>query len=114
MSKKIEILDIEWATTNNYVDCGIFVMRHMESYKGNGLAGFETQFQVEGAGQKKQLDDLRGKYVAKIILSDFNSLVNHTTEKVREYDRLSKEVRSKFEKAAKAKIGRRLAKALGS
>lgn len=28
-----------WQTTLNSVDCGIFVMRHMETYMGNLCAG---------------------------------------------------------------------------
>ncbi|KAL8224187.1 hypothetical protein R6Q57_019662, partial [Mikania cordata] len=31
-SSQIENLRISWATTKNFVDCGIFVMRHMEMY----------------------------------------------------------------------------------
>ncbi|MFS7973652.1 putative Ulp1 protease family catalytic domain, papain-like cysteine peptidase superfamily [Helianthus anomalus] len=27
-------LDLPWGTTNNFADCGVFAMRHMETYHG--------------------------------------------------------------------------------
>ncbi|PWA62256.1 hypothetical protein CTI12_AA365670 [Artemisia annua] len=51
------MVPIKWNTTYNVVDCGIFVMRHME---------------IEGAALKSQLKMLRAKYLAKILLKDNN------------------------------------------
>lgn len=114
MNKEIQILNIGWATESNFLDCGIFVMRHMECYKGNGLADFNTHFNTEENGQQKQLDDLRRKYLAKMLLSDFNDIAEHTRDKVKDYDRLDNNLRLKHQKAAKAKIKKRIASTLGA
>nr|GMD68922.1 ABC transporter C family member 14-like [Ipomoea batatas] len=29
-----EVVDMSWKESENYIDCGLFVMRHMETYKG--------------------------------------------------------------------------------
>lgn len=31
---KITYMSMQWQTFGNYTDCGIFLMRHMETYKG--------------------------------------------------------------------------------
>ncbi|KAJ9553565.1 hypothetical protein OSB04_017610 [Centaurea solstitialis] len=46
-----------WRTTGNKIDCGIFVMRHMETFMG---------------GNKNQIENLRYKYVAKILQLSLN------------------------------------------
>ncbi|KAL8227417.1 hypothetical protein R6Q59_000098 [Mikania micrantha] len=43
-SCQIEKLRISWATTNNFVDCGVFVMRHMEMYMGNHTRAWDCGF----------------------------------------------------------------------
>ncbi|KAL8224186.1 hypothetical protein R6Q57_019661 [Mikania cordata] len=43
-SSQIEKLRISWATTKNFVDCGIFVMRHMEMYMGNHMRAWDCGF----------------------------------------------------------------------
>ncbi|GJU21282.1 hypothetical protein Tco_1154624 [Tanacetum coccineum] len=55
---EIRILTMGCRTSNNFVDCGVFVVHHMETYKGEE--------------QLKELQDLRNKYAAKILLADFN------------------------------------------
>ena len=66
------MVPIKWKTTYNGVDCGIFVMRHMEMYAGEGV--FLSELQREGAALKAQLKMLRAKYLAKILLKDLNTL----------------------------------------
>ncbi|KAL8245085.1 hypothetical protein R6Q59_011343 [Mikania micrantha] len=73
---KIHRLGMRWRTQFNHVDCGVFIMRHMETYRGNGLlywdCGLCNEDEVNNA-QKNQLNDLRRKYTTKIILHDINS-----------------------------------------
>ena len=64
------IVPIKWKTDFNGVDCGIFVMRHMEMYIGE--EEFLHELHTEGAGLKGQLKILRAKYLAKILLQDLN------------------------------------------
>nr|GEW76072.1 ulp1 protease family, C-terminal catalytic domain-containing protein [Tanacetum cinerariifolium] len=55
------------------VDYGVFMMRHMETYKGNGdCCGFSR----EAKEQIKEFRDLRRKYMEKILLADYNLVKN--------------------------------------
>lgn len=63
------LVKIKWKTTYG-VDCGIFVMRHMETYLGHEVFCYELQ--KEDEAQKGQLKMLRAKYLAKILLKDLN------------------------------------------
>lgn len=74
MDPVIKILKMSWRTEANFVDCGVFAMRHMEVYKGNGTVGFDTGFLKEDSDQKKQLDGLRVKFLTKLLLSDLNMI----------------------------------------
>lgn len=40
-------LEMPWRTKGNQVDCGIFLMRHMEKYKANGSRAW-SDFYCEG------------------------------------------------------------------
>ncbi|GJW73489.1 ulp1 protease family, C-terminal catalytic domain-containing protein [Tanacetum coccineum] len=63
-------VEFPWKTTYNSHDCGVFVMRHMETYLGKG--NFLQEFKKEGPGQKVELNMLRAKYMVKILLMSFN------------------------------------------
>ena len=67
---KVDRIKLPWETKNNFIDCGIFAMRHMETYSGK--KDFDAGFVKQGAEQDKQLEDLRKKYMSKILLSDYN------------------------------------------
>ncbi|PWA57478.1 hypothetical protein CTI12_AA372430 [Artemisia annua] len=67
-----KVLQLGCKTTNNFVDCGVFTMRHMEIYKGDGDCCDLCCLSKEGKKQISELRELRIKYVAKILLSDFN------------------------------------------
>ena len=60
-----------WETTDNFIDCGVFTMRHMEAYKGSDVS-FECGFSTNKAVQKMQLKNLRMKIATKLLLSDVN------------------------------------------
>ncbi|GJZ06466.1 ulp1 protease family, C-terminal catalytic domain-containing protein [Tanacetum coccineum] len=53
-------------------DCGIFLMRHMECYKGSDIGKWKCGLDVEGKKQNTQLGRLRNKYAAKLLLSYCN------------------------------------------
>ncbi|KAJ0469271.1 putative papain-like cysteine peptidase superfamily [Helianthus annuus] len=65
---------LRWATYGNYVESGIYMMRHMETYMVKRERNFECGFALGGAKQKQQLLSLKKKYAAKILLSDANIL----------------------------------------
>ncbi|PWA51704.1 hypothetical protein CTI12_AA459710 [Artemisia annua] len=69
-SYKVGNMKMPWQTKHNFIDCGIFAMRHMETYSGK--KDFDAGFVKEGAEQDQQIEDLRKKYLSKILLSDYN------------------------------------------
>ncbi|MFS7927511.1 hypothetical protein Hanom_Chr04g00309981 [Helianthus anomalus] len=65
---------MDWRTNSNGIDYGVFAIRHMETYMGQ-MAGWENGLAKEDASndlQQKQLNDLRMKYIAKILLHSKN------------------------------------------
>ncbi|KAK1401976.1 hypothetical protein POM88_001581 [Heracleum sosnowskyi] len=68
---KPSYLSMPWQTKSNSADCGIFVMRHMETYKGD-TKNWETELRNEGFGQYKQIIKLRSKYNNAIMSSNIN------------------------------------------
>ncbi|MFS8017410.1 hypothetical protein Hanom_Chr15g01380041 [Helianthus anomalus] len=78
---------MEWRTTSNMVDCGIFAMRHMETYMGQIVGwtyGLEKE-DVPNQLQQRQLNDLRMKYIAKIPLHSENQNITQVTKSVRKF-----------------------------
>ncbi|KAL8228398.1 hypothetical protein R6Q57_015982, partial [Mikania cordata] len=51
-SSRIEKLRISWATTNNFVDCGVFVMRHMEMFMCNHTRAWDCGFPKDERAKK--------------------------------------------------------------
>ena len=62
-------LIMEWCSTENKHDCRIFVMRHMEHYKGEEMERWDCGFLPNPKSQKTQMTQLRTKYAAKLLLS---------------------------------------------
>ncbi|GJX27381.1 retrovirus-related pol polyprotein from transposon TNT 1-94 [Tanacetum coccineum] len=79
----------DWQTDKRVKDCGIFVMRHMETYMGNELGKWKCGLDAEGKKQNTQLGRLRNKYAAKLLLSDCNIYKSKIHE---EMDRMKSEV----------------------
>ncbi|KAK9075777.1 hypothetical protein SSX86_004106 [Deinandra increscens subsp. villosa] len=69
-SATIDYVDMPWKTQKNFIDCGIFLMRHMETYFGD-LKKWKSELSEE-KNQNDELKDLRCKYVAKLLTSDIN------------------------------------------
>ena len=51
--KDVTRLKLPWATKDNKVDCGVFVMRHMETYFGDHPPHFITSLSEESDAQQK-------------------------------------------------------------
>jgi hypothetical protein len=67
-----EILKISWATSNNFTDCGVFLMRHMEMYFGSKGVKFDCGFPKNEKEKKKKIDNLRIKYACRMLTSETN------------------------------------------
>ncbi|GKC22263.1 hypothetical protein Tco_1024413 [Tanacetum coccineum] len=102
-------LQMAWRTTNNNKDCGVFVMRHMETYNGTSLALWNPGFKPEGAGQDTQLDDLRKKYVTRLLVWKNNILRKKVLAEVNIYDKLTPENKTDLNGNALERIEERLA-----
>ncbi|KAM0019638.1 hypothetical protein Hdeb2414_s0025g00658131 [Helianthus debilis subsp. tardiflorus] len=108
-------LKFSWQTLYNGVDCGIFVMCHMETFKGTSVrewdCGLSPERDIKGEVmqvQSKELRDLRIKYLSKIFLSDGNSFRSTLEKEIHEYANLSEDERIENAKTAKEMIERRL------
>ncbi|KAL3649826.1 hypothetical protein CASFOL_006229 [Castilleja foliolosa] len=62
-------LKMTWRDDKNEVDCGVYVMRHMETYMGGSLRGWKCGLSKNNSRQMKAL---RAKYAATILGSDMN------------------------------------------
>ncbi|KAL3630673.1 hypothetical protein CASFOL_023657 [Castilleja foliolosa] len=77
LCKKVEFLSnlnydrlkMTWRDDKNKVDCGVYVMRHMETYMGGSLRGWKSGLSKNNSRQMKAL---RAKYAATILGSDMN------------------------------------------
>ncbi|KAJ0780734.1 putative papain-like cysteine peptidase superfamily [Helianthus annuus] len=70
----LERLEIEWATVGNNVDCGVFAMRHMETWCGETELKWDSEFPLAHTQNKAYLTRLRKKYAVKIVCSHANML----------------------------------------
>ncbi|KAJ0623783.1 hypothetical protein HanIR_Chr01g0036041 [Helianthus annuus] len=76
---------MDWRALQNGVDCGVFTMRHMETYKGKSPwnPGFVNE--DKKTIQDSQLRFLRYRYLSKIILSDYNLIRKEVYDKAKEF-----------------------------
>ncbi|KAJ0816790.1 putative Ulp1 protease family catalytic domain, papain-like cysteine peptidase superfamily [Helianthus annuus] len=79
---------MHWQTSKNSIDCGIFTMRHMETYMSTYRKIWVTDFNDESENQQAQINDLRYKYLAKILLSDVNHERNTVNRLAHEFHHL--------------------------
>ncbi|CAH1427369.1 unnamed protein product [Lactuca virosa] len=86
---------MDWQTKDNDVDCGLFLMRHMEVYRGGGVEKLDADFLPECNSQKMQLSEMRKKYVCK-MLSDMNLCKASFVTTLEDYDNLSSYKRKKI------------------
>ena len=97
-------------TLSNFVDCGIFTMRHMETYRGEGHYGHRCGLRTEGKAQKFLLNDLRSKYVAKILLCEINKKKEEVESETESYKSLSIGEKRRLSADASATIMERMKK----
>ncbi|KAJ9556447.1 hypothetical protein OSB04_011061 [Centaurea solstitialis] len=98
----VRLFEMKWQTKDNFVDCGVFLMRHMETYMGGGVRGWYTRLTTECETQKKQLHMLRIKYTAKLLLGEYNLSKDIVLEEMDELAKLGEEGKQKKIDEAKA------------
>ncbi|KAK9049270.1 hypothetical protein SSX86_031763 [Deinandra increscens subsp. villosa] len=85
-----EKLEIGWTTTDNYKDCGVFLMRHMEMFCGSKGNMFSCGFPTKKEDVKKKINDLRRKYACKILTSEDNSFRRKVEWEAEDYYKMIK------------------------
>jgi len=73
---KTERVPMPWREGENKIDCGVFAMRHMETYFGLGLNGWDSELV---AGDARQAVNMRVKYCSSIIDCPSNE-IKHVSE----------------------------------
>ena len=69
-------LAMHWRNSKNKKDCGVYVMRHMECYIGNGLVGFDIGIEDKDR-DKAIMTVLRIKYLYIMLRYFENRLADH-------------------------------------
>ncbi|KAI3776504.1 hypothetical protein L1987_46289 [Smallanthus sonchifolius] len=105
----VKRFEMPWRTTVNNKDCGIFMMTHMETYMGEEEKAWQCGFGVESENvQEKQIEYLRRKYCAKIMLHEINELKHYIVEEMKKYLQISYPSRKILEETSKKRIEERL------
>ncbi|KAL3639563.1 hypothetical protein CASFOL_017470 [Castilleja foliolosa] len=83
--EKVDIkrLKLPWRDGQNFIDCGVFTMRHLETYKGQTLKNYKSG--LTAANIEKQLKVLRVKYCAAILSNECNVLHEENVDVARAY-----------------------------
>ncbi|KAL8188548.1 hypothetical protein R6Q57_029836 [Mikania cordata] len=100
-------LDLAWQTDKNFVDCGVFAMRHMETYKGKPINEWANDCGLKEEADQcviGQLNDLRIKYLSKMLLSDVNLLRDKVMSQLEDFEKIDISEREKLKKGAEKRI----------
>ncbi|KAF5767406.1 hypothetical protein HanRHA438_Chr14g0633891 [Helianthus annuus] len=81
--------EMEWRTLQNEVDCDVFTMRHMETYKGKSPWNLGFVNEDKKDIQDSQLRFLRYRYLSKIVLSDYNLVRKGVFDAAKEFEKNS-------------------------
>ncbi|KAI3802014.1 hypothetical protein L1987_30136 [Smallanthus sonchifolius] len=109
----VKRFEMPWRTTVNSKDCDIFIMRHMETYMGEEENAWQCGFGVESENvQEKQIEDLRRKYCAKILLHEINELKHYIVEEMKKYLQIPFPSRKILQETSKKRVEERLKREL--
>nr|GFA94774.1 ulp1 protease family, C-terminal catalytic domain-containing protein [Tanacetum cinerariifolium] len=84
---KHTIPKLKWKTKENYHDCGIFTMLHMETFDGGPGSNLDCGLSVESQLQRDMLRRLRFKFATKILLHEINVHAGKMLELAKEFDK---------------------------
>ncbi|GJS12057.1 hypothetical protein Tco_0368853 [Tanacetum coccineum] len=73
VTKKATNLKMKWKTKEEKIDCGLYMIMHMELYEGSTAAQWKTGLLPENdKNHRMQMDNLRSRIAAKILLHEVN------------------------------------------
>ncbi|KAK9053745.1 hypothetical protein SSX86_024819 [Deinandra increscens subsp. villosa] len=101
---ELNCLQMPWMDTDNYVDSGVYVMRHMETFEGTEVRQWKCLLSNEALPRQMELNDLRRKYVAKMVLHPMNTEKMRVEVEMRAYMDNDLNVRRAIRDAAFKKI----------
>nr|GEU33418.1 hypothetical protein [Tanacetum cinerariifolium] len=79
VAKKTTVLKMKWKTTKEKIDCGVYMIMHMELYEGSTAAQWKTGLLPKNdKNHQMQMDTLRSRIAAKLLLHKVN---NHRIKK---------------------------------
>ncbi|CAI9285881.1 unnamed protein product [Lactuca saligna] len=107
-SIKPQRLEMSWRTVKNKVDCGVFAMRHMETYMGKPLSKWKPGLHKESAVQQTILEKLRQRYAYIMLTSEINMLKAKVLDLAEKYQKVEFKVRTDHAYKAMQTIQKRL------
>ncbi|CAI9283923.1 unnamed protein product [Lactuca saligna] len=105
---KPQRLEMSWRTVKNKVDCGVFAMRHMETYMGQPLSKWKSGLHKESAVQQTTLENLRQRYTLIMLTSEINMLKAKVLDLAEKYQKVEFKVRTDHTYKAMKTIQKRL------
>lgn len=93
---------MDWSSEENSVDYGIFLMRYMETFKGEEIETWNCGFETDVEKQKVQLNYLRKKYLANILLSPNNTRRQKVFDEMQVFSLKPESLKSELIKVAEA------------
>nr|GEW28816.1 hypothetical protein [Tanacetum cinerariifolium] len=84
---KHTIPKLKWKTKENFHDCEIFTMLHMETFDGGPASNLDCGLPVESQLQRDMLRRLRFKSTTKILLHEINVHAKKMLELAKEFDK---------------------------
>ncbi|GKD46050.1 hypothetical protein Tco_1270695 [Tanacetum coccineum] len=105
-----KILRMGCRTMKNFIDYGVFAMRHMETYKGERHYGHICGLRTEGKAHNFLLNDLRYKYVSKMLLCEINMKKEEVEIETEAYKSLSIREKRRLSADASATLMERMEK----
>nr|GLL44948.1 uncharacterized protein LOC109189836 [Ipomoea trifida] len=70
LSLETKKMPMKWRDTRNKIDCGVYLMWHMESYSREGVGSWECGLTK---GDRAELNRLRLHYIKEICTIDVNA-----------------------------------------
>lgn len=62
-------MQMAWCDSRNKIDCGVYLMRHMESFLGQGVLDWDCGLVKE---EYSTLHKLRLQYMKELVVSEYN------------------------------------------
>ncbi|KAI3825097.1 hypothetical protein L1987_06573 [Smallanthus sonchifolius] len=105
---KISRMEMPWQTLENNIDCGVYMMRHIETFKGTAAKDCQYGLTNESEKQQHELNDLRRKYVTKMLLHDINISKEFIISKLKDYLKMDADVKRHLHGTARERMLQRL------